>query len=274
MSVQTDNRAKRSLGGPVLMLGLLLGVVAAAVWANLWKSELRVADVRVNGNVIVTEKEILSLASIDKDQRLYSVDLQSAHKRILRNPFVKSASVNREAPDCISITVRERIPVAAVVMDKIAYLDAEGVVLPPVRSESIFDLPVLTGSFQADDLAPGKQVSRTDVREALEVLASAQQLDDGLYRRISEVHVEEGRDIVLYTSEYGVPVMFGRGEVAMKMAKFDGFWREFVLHSGAKELAYVDLRFEDQVVVRWNHSNETQTTKTAAGGKARKQTKS
>lgn len=273
MNAQPDNRTKRSLGGPVLMIGLSVGVIAAAVWANLWKAELRVADVRVNGNVIVTEKEILSLASINKEQRLYSIDLQSAQKRILQNAFVKSASVNREAPNCISITVHERVPMAAVVLDKIEYLDADGVVLPPALSESIFDLPVLTGSFQANELIPGKQVSRVDMREALEVLASAQQLDDRLYRRISEIHVESGRDMVLYTSEFGVPVIFGRGDVAQKLVKFDGFWNEFVLHHGAQELAYVDLRFEDQVVVRWNHKDETQTTKTIVE-KAQKSTKS
>lgn len=244
------------------MFGLVAAIVTAAVWANLWKSDLRIADVRVKGNMIVTEREILTLASIDKEQRLYDVDLLVAQQRIRQNAFVKSVVVSREAPNRISITVQERIPIAAVALDNIKYLDADGVVLPPAHSENIFDLPVLTGEFQNVEFSSGKQFNRSDVKEALEILATAQQLSDELYHRISEVHLEAGRDIVLYTAESGVPVIFGRGDAAMKLVKFDGFWKEIVPHHGAGELAYVDLRFEDQVVVRWNHNTEeTQATK-------------
>jgi len=95
---------------------------------------------------------------------------------------------------------------------------------------------------------------------------TAQHVSDDLYRRISEIRIERAREVVLYTAEYGVPVVFGRGDVGIKLVKFDSFWREIVSHHGAHELAYIDLRFEDQVVVRWNHDPvEIQTTKAATG---------
>lgn len=274
MCDQAGHRIRRTIAGPVLMLGLVAGIVAAVVWANLWKSGLRVSDVRVGGNMIVSDKDILSLANVTRDQRLFSVDLQAAQKRILQNAYIKSASVNREAPDCISITVRERTPMAAVVLDKIEYVDADGVVLPPARSDNMFDLPVITGSFQQGDFVIGKQVGRADVREALAILASARRMDDGLYRRISEVHVEGDRDIMLYTSEFGVPVVFGRGDIAAKLAKLDCFWNEFVLRRGARELAYVDVRFEDQVVVRWHRGDEPSGGTSKPGNTTRKPAKS
>jgi cell division protein FtsQ len=262
MHEQSDSSQKRSFGGPLLMIGLLIAVVVAAVWANLWKSDMRIADVRVSGNTIVNEREILSLSGISKEQRLYGVDLLAAQRRIMQNAFIKSAAVNREAPNRISITVQERVPIAAVVLDKIEYLDADGVVLPPAHPENIFDLPVMTGAFQPGEFVPGRQITRSEVKEALELLATAQQLGDELYRLISEARIEPGRDLVFYTAESGVPVVFGHGDVAAKLVKFDGFWKEIVLHHGAHELAYVDLRFEDQVVVRWNHNKEeTQATK-------------
>jgi cell division protein FtsQ len=273
MLKQPDSTQKRSIGGPLLMIGLLVAVVVAAVWANLWKSDLRIADVRVCGNTIVNEKEILSLASISKEQKLYGVDLLAAQRRIMQNAFIKSAVVNREAPNRISITVQERVPVAAIVLDKIEYLDADGVVLPPLRSGNIFDLPVMTGAFQPGEFVPGRQITSSEAKEALEILATAQQLGDELYRQISEVRVESGKDIVFYTAESGVPVVFGSEDVAAKLVKFDGFWKEIVLHHGAHELTYVDLRFEDQVVVFWNHDKEeSQVTKAVVekSAKARK----
>ena len=266
MLSQLNDKRQSPFAISVLMAGLLIVMVLAVVGANLWKSELRIAEIRVNGNTIVPDKEILSLANIDAQQKLYSVDLQAAQSRVMQNAFIKTATVNREAPNVISITVRERIPIAAVVLDQIKYLDVEGVVLPSAHPDNIFDIPVLTGVFQPGDFAPGKQIAGSNVREALDILVTAQQLGDELYRRISEVHIENGKDIVLYTAEFGVPVIFGHDDAAAKLVKFDGFWSQFVHHRVAHELAYVDLRFEDQVVVHWNHSkDDRQETKTRVG---------
>jgi cell division protein FtsQ len=236
-----------------LLIGALLG---AAVFANLWKSDLKVATVTVEGNSIVSEKEILTLAGISETTKLVDVDLFAVRRRIEQNSFIRSASVNREAPNRIAIRVEERVPIAAVVLDKIVYLDGDGFVLPPVRSESVFDLPILTGTLSRGELTPGKLCTMLDVREALTVLSIAQQVSDELYRRISEVHVEGEKDIVLYTAEYGVPVVFGRGDTAAKMVKLYSFWKEFVSHRGAQELQYIDLRYQDQVVVRWAHDKQ------------------
>lgn len=268
MGASGDIKTRHDLGS-ALLLGMLIAATAvAAVWANLWKADLRVGYVHVEGNTILTDKEILALANIAAGERLYSVDLQAAQKRVMQNAFVKSAAVTREAPDRISILVNERVPIAAVVMDKIEYLDADGVVLPPALSENVFDLPVITGEFQPADIVPGKKIVRTDVREALEILSVARQLSDELYRRISEVHTEPGKDLILYTAESGVPVVFGHGASAAKLVKFEGFWNEIVREYGAGKLGYVDLRFEDQVVVRWNRTIGESTLITTVASKS------
>lgn len=254
MNRERNDKPRRSPGSTLLMVLIVLGGAAMVVWANLWKENLRLADISVAGNSIVEDKEILSLANINKGDRLFSVDLLAVQRRVLQNAFIQSVSVNREAPDHIAVTVRERVPLAAVVLDKLEYLDAEGIVLPPSRSPNIFDLPVITGSFQQGEFVPGKRVQQGGVSEALEILAAARQIGDELYRRISEVHLESGKGIVLFTAESGVPVLIGHSDFAVKLLKFDGFWKEIVSHRGPDELVYVDLRFDDQVVVRWNNT--------------------
>ena len=246
--------------GLLLMALLLIGAAGAVVRANLWKADLRIRDVRVEGNSVVSEQEILSLAKITRGQKLFEVDLFAAQKRVLQNQFVRSVSVCREAPNRISIAVEERVPIAAVLMDRIVYVDAEGYVLPPAVSENIFDLPVLSGTLPRSEFVPGNQVSTAHVKEGLQILAIARELDDELYRHISEVRVNGEGDILFYTAEAGVPVILGRGGVGVKLVKFNAFWNEFVVTHGAHELACIDLRYADQVVVRWNHDNEEMKT--------------
>ncbi|MFN0157755.1 MAG: cell division protein FtsQ/DivIB [Bacteroidota bacterium] len=239
-----------------LLLLLVVGILAVALRANMWKSDLRILDVGVEGNKILTEKEVKTLAGIDINQKLFDVDLYTARTRIEKNSFVSEAAVTRDVPNRICISVVERVPVAIVIGEQMLYLDSEGFVLPPTGSEHMFDLPVLTGWPKNSALVPGKQTTNPQIREALALLFLAKEMNEELYHRISEVHRETSGDIVLYTAELGVPVMVGKGDIIRKMAKFDAFWTEFVSQHGASELQYVDLRFEDQVVVRWNHGGD------------------
>jgi cell division protein FtsQ len=237
----------------LLMGGLILTVVAVAIVANVWKRDLPVRSVRAEGNHIVVSSEILRLAAVPKDAKLFDVDLYGVQKRVRQNPFIRAASVNRQGPEGISIAVVERMPVAALVTDQMLYVDEEGIVLPAVRSDRMFDLPVLTGAIPEAECAPGRRLTKEPVLEALQLLILSRRISEDLYRTISEVHVGEDGELTLHTAEVGVPVLVGRGDLPTKLVKLDGFWRGFVDRRGARDLQYIDLRFEDQVVARWSN---------------------
>jgi cell division protein FtsQ len=257
-----DQGSTRQRWRLVLMIVLAASVIGVAVWANAWKEDLRVAATVVAGNHIVPTDEILPLLAVKKGQKLFDVDLFAARARVLSHHFIKDAWVNRDLPGTITVTVSEREPVAMVVAGQILYVDEEGFVLPHVRSERIRDLPVITGAGGSGVLKPGMMIGNGSLREAVEVVATARQLGDGLGMMVSEVHTGRG-DIILYTAEYGVPVVLGRGDYGAKLVKLDAFWHQFVVQRGARELRYVDLRFTDQVVVRW--APETKKQQNAAG---------
>jgi cell division protein FtsQ len=241
-----------------MLLTALLVVAAAllAAGAHAWKRELRVTRIRTEGNRILSERDIVGLAGIPKQERLFALDLNAIRQRIEQHPYVRSASVNRDAPDGITITVDERMPIAAIALDRMLYLDAEGVVLPPGGTADVLDLPVVTGDLPSAGCVPGKRITAANVQEAIEILTTAHAIGDDLYHLISEVHLDGGRDIMLITAEAGVPVAFGHGDAAMKLVTLDGFWKEIVGERGAAELRTVDLRFADQVVARWENDSD------------------
>lgn len=251
---EADRRSEKKQGnaGTVLMLVLIVAVVVVALGANSWKRDLPVSNVRAEGNTIVPSAEILRLAAIPKDTKLFSVDIAEVQKRVRQNPFIRAASVNRQGPEGISIVVEERTPVAILVMNQMLYIDEEGVVLPLLKSERLFDLPVLTGSLPEAECVPGRRVTKASILEALHLLSISRVISDELFRRISEVQVNESGDLVIYTAEAGVPVLMGHGDLPTRLLKFDSFWRQIVERRGPQQLQQVDLRFEDQVVARWN----------------------
>ncbi|HTY57364.1 MAG TPA: FtsQ-type POTRA domain-containing protein [Bacteroidota bacterium] len=235
---------------------LLIGIVTVAVTANRWKRDFRIQRIRTEGNAIVADSDIVRLAAIPRNGKLFDIDLNGVRQKVQQNPFMKRVSVVPEIPDGIAITVVERKPVAAIVTERILYLDEEGYVLPPVRSAGVLDLPVLTGDLPAADCQPGRQIRSRRLREALEILTVAERIGDGLQHMISEVHCQGDSTYVLFTAESGIPVLLGRGDVALKLVTLDGFWKQIVMQRGAAELKTVDLRFADQVVVRWNGAHD------------------
>jgi len=239
----------------LLLTALVLVLTALGIYANAWKDKCKVAAVVVEGNRILADKEIVALAKVPMNTLLFDLDLFAIEQRVLQNEYMKSVAVHRDLPDRIRISVEERVPVAALLLEKLYYLDADGYVLPAVQSRHVFDLPVLTGVLDGREFSPGKPIRNKDVLEALRVLSLARQVDDDVFRNISEICVASGKDFVFYTAEFGVPVILGREEIGIQLVKFESFWKSVVARQGADRLQYIDLRFEDQVVVRWNHND-------------------
>ncbi len=247
----------RQLRRRAALLVVALLVLLIAGWqANAWKSTVGIKEVRVSGTRLLTANDVIALADIDRSQKLYDLDVNAVRRRVETNPYVQAAAVVRDIRGRATILVQERVPVVAVVAERSAYLDDSARVLPPVRSAQVLDLPLLTGSVPSDEIATGKKMHNAAVLRALALLDTARAFGDDLYHRISEIHVNGDGSLTCYTAESGVPVAFGQGNVAVKLAKLDGFWKTIVAREGSQALQYVDLRFDEIVVARWNQQQE------------------
>jgi cell division protein FtsQ len=233
-------------------LGLVLLAIALVVAANLWRSDLKVKRVTIEGNRIVETAELTQLIKVPKNTQLQEIDLMAVRRDIMSHHFIKDAVVERDLPATLKVTVKERVPLAIINSTEILYLDEDGVVLPHSISKQLFDLPVLTGMPDGLALAAGATLKNADIQEALKILACTKLVNKELYHLISEVRLRNGGDIVLYASEWGVPIIFGQGEIPSKLVRLEAFWNDVVRERGSDNLQYVDLRYDDQVVVRWN----------------------
>jgi cell division protein FtsQ len=248
----------RGIGSLLLFLGLILLTATVSVGSYVWKSDLPVRVADCDGNRIVARESILRAAAVPMDKKIMDVDLGVIRTRVMQNPYFKDASVVRDLPDRILVRVDERVPVAMLIAGKTLYVDAEGMVVPAIRSEYAFDLPVITGAASVQECRPGKKIVHPALREALQIVLASAKLGNSLSRRISEIHVQPNGELVLYTAEFGIPVMFGRGNIVDKLTILEGFWTSVVSSRGGQTLRTVDIRFADQVVARWEPSQSSE----------------
>jgi len=236
-------------------LGILGGLLLALFVLSLqWKDAGRIDRVAVEGAVHFSEKDLLARAAVPMRALLDTLSLDVVRERLVSHPFVRDARVTRIYPDAVSISVVERVPVASFMTNgQIRYLDAEGVVLPYLPSDVPYDLPVISGIPELQRTRIGQVVQNDDFFEAVALLEAALETDTSVYRLISEVDMKNGGDILLFSSEVAVPIIFGRGDAGGKFQILHTFWDRFVREEGPENLKYLDLRYSDQVVAKWNN---------------------
>ncbi len=168
--------------------------------------------------------------------------------RLLTNPLVRHASVTREHSTLV-ITITERTPTARVMVDgAVRLVDAEGMLFPVRDVQAELDLPVIYGvSGNA-----GKGLDSAALAGALSILHAAEGRSH-ICGLISTVRRTSDGTYWLETNGDAVPVRVGTAtDVANKLSLLQAFVPQLLKHSAAGQRAeYVDVRFRDQVVVRW-----------------------
>ena len=171
-------------------------------------------------------------------------DLTSIELRLERHPLIRRAHVTAELPRTLVITIEERIPVGFVAGPVLEPVDRDGQVLPLDPVEHRLDLPVLIRAGGRGSLSP------TQLRVlAMEVDRLAAD-DPTFLAAVSEIAIDERGDATAAVS--GDLLLRFRPPLSNRRLR-DGLavLEDAVLRHPEKTAAVLDLRFEDQVVVRY-----------------------
>ncbi|TAK55847.1 MAG: FtsQ-type POTRA domain-containing protein [Bacteroidetes bacterium] len=236
---------------------IVLGSIALGVYAVQWKSQLIVERFIVDGARHLQAREIVTMSEIKPQSHIDEIDWNDVEAKLLEHPLIKWAEVESQLPDAMRITIIEREPFAVVSGKSLLYIDSEAVLLPRLPAMQ-FDLPLISGIEGIDKISLGKQAPIPDIFLAIEVLKEAKTV--GWYHSISEVKIGAGGEIMLFAMDSGVPIFIGRDDIAAKLARLQTFWKNYVKDGTASQLKYLDLRFDGQVVVKWDRLNN-QTTR-------------
>lgn len=239
---------------------LFVLVIALIVLAAQWKHSLRVQRILVEGAQLIPANDLASRASVEPKSPMFDVNLHDILNIVLHDPLVKNVRINRVLPDAIRISIDERIPIAALSDQQLQCIDDEGVLLPQMVSTAQLDLPLISGIRIPATAEFGRIIKQNDVFEVIDLLETAQSI--GLTHAISEINMNNGGDIVMYTVDGGIPITVGRKEFGKKLTMLQEFWTNFIKSGDVERLRSIDLRYDGQVVVKWNQSTSSQSEKT------------
>jgi len=227
------------------LLALLTGL-AHLPWESWRKRFAVIADVRVAGAEYLDAERIMQLAGIERGGDLL-VDLGRARQELLLHARIAEADVKRRGLRGVSIRITERRPVLLVHHGVPWELDSAGVLLAPLTAGAVADVPLLTGP-DFESYPEGALLRTSEVRRGLEWVHALSLREIQLGGRVSEIDVSNERATTLLLMN-GTRVISPawppdvRRLSALRVALVDLDQRGIA----AQE---VDLRFEDQVIVR------------------------
>jgi len=126
--------------------GTLPEVSATVANAALRKAGFAIDAVVIRGRVHMSEDAITAALGSTGSTNIVSFDAQKAQERILGIGWIKDVEIQRIWPSKLMVTVNERQPYALWRKDSQTFaVDADGVVLGPVKPDELTGLPRLSG---------------------------------------------------------------------------------------------------------------------------------
>ena len=245
-----------------LTAALVLGCILLCIGGAKWGDGVSLQHLVVRGATLLSSTDISARAQVALNTPLLKVNIFDVHQRILGEPFIRTATVNREYPDIVRIRVVEREPVASLNCGQLLYVDTEGVLLPPLRSRAQLDLPVISGIAGIQNSPMGEVCRNSELFEALSIVRIAASIDSGMTHFISEINMNKGGDIDLFPADANVRIVLGRGDIGKKLVVLHGFWGTFITSANPEQVEYIDLRFDEEVVVKRRGKTEPQQSAT------------
>ena len=171
---EVNKRKKRRRVGSLAWLGwVCLMLIALTLGYGFAQSSIfNVRSIVVNGTSRLAEEDIIKLSGFTVGEHIYEANINKAQTMIKTNFWVEQVSIERQLPSTLVINIKERVPVAAIIMPEGLYIvDFSGTLLIKQKLlDGMTVIPIAGVSNIDSDIKPGTPLENDSVTVALAVI--------------------------------------------------------------------------------------------------------
>jgi len=244
-------RAAQLVGGTVIVLAASVGVAWGARRYITQSPRFAVRTVTVDGAHRRTATQVAAGGGVAVGKNIFALDLAQAGAMITQDPWIEKATVTRQLPSTITITVVEREAAALVVIGGELYVATrDGDLFKKVGAEDPSDLPIITGILPAQVQTDRRGVVMT-VKRVLDVAEEAER--NGLAKRypIQELHLEKDGALVVTIGREAIALALGQPPYRDKVEEASRILNEVARRRANASVIFLDNdAHPERVVVR------------------------
>lgn len=176
-------------------------------------------------------------------------DLEPVAARLRAHPLVLEARVRRRLPSTLVLVVEEREPIGLLPTPVLTPVDREGRLLPIDPTRHSMDLPLLQARVQEGD--GDELLSPTQLRTLAREVSRLEALEPGTAMSLSEAALDQWGDVTLRLGDPEVEIRYRPPLSPARLREGLQVLDDARDRAPDRAPRAVDLRFEDQVVVRY-----------------------
>ena len=233
--------AKIRRGVLVFLPVATLVVTAYFIYAEV-QTAFPLREIVFVGNTHLSDEELKGLAGLKEGEDLLTLSDREIYERMMKSPWIRSVMIRKELPFRLRITVTESEPFALLDMKGHVFIvDDRGRMLEELRDDPIPFLPVITDG----DPFANKDVflDAIDLAKAIKTTGLLMEKDH------VEIMAKKAEDLSVNLD--GTLLKVGVGNYEAKLRRFMGL--EDDIQKRGIPVDYIDLRFDNKVIVKTEH---------------------
>ena len=210
---------------------------------------LALKHIRVQTDGHLDCREVLSWVGIRPRSSLLDLRLGQVKERIEKHPLVERVRVERVFPDSLEIKIRERQPVAKVVLEERSFLmDRTGTLFAPLGPKTRGSWVPLTGLSEAD-FERNRMACERILQAAVELLVILK--GHGKWQ-VKEVGLDLDRGLCLALAGGPYDIRLGFGDLRKRMGRLGKILNHLSLGGLQEKTQWIDLRYTTRAAVKFN----------------------
>lgn len=199
----------------------------------------------VRGCRELTEKDVLSLATIRSSQNILAVNTEAIAARVRANPWISQVHVGRELPNRLIIEIKEHNAVAIMRRDDGLYLlDSGCVPFKKLELGDDADFPILSGFYHDG------RTNRKLLDEAMSLMSRLNGIKTAIpFQTISEI---QGDDVTGLTilADNGLSIQFGLGNYENKLSRLMPIMNDLAQRGHNMAFMHIDLSDPTKITIQ------------------------
>lgn len=191
-------------------ISILLIIIIGGIIAFLLSPVLNIKTIEVKNNKIIPTDTIISMTGIKLNENLFKMSPKEAKKKLLQNPYIESAEIERKLFSKVEITVKERNATFMLEYgNSFVFINNQGYILE--ISTNKIETPIITGyTTPLDQIKPGNRLNKDDLEKlntVLNIMEIASSND--LSPLITKIDIKNKKDYIITLEQESKIVYLG-----------------------------------------------------------------
>ena len=193
--------------------------------------------------------ELMDLSGLNSDLSLLTINLNKIKYNMEEHPWVRSADLEKKFPHTLIVRVEKEIPRALVSLDGLFYMNRWGKIFKEADFTDNKDYPVITG-------VPLTGEKRDEALKVASLVLELFESETGAwsYGELSEIHVNKGGEISLYSMSLPAVIKMGREELEVKKEELKKIIAHLDKTGRIHMVKAIDLNYRGGAVVSFKNA--------------------